>query len=140
LCRKAKQTGRIEKLIFEKNDTIDIKSVAKIKTELDEKSVLVDLVQSLDTQEEIKPDENEWKFFFLQRKRQGESSSRRWQADVTEACREENLELERAEYRLLGQSESERERMIKSVRSSKINFLDRLTKTRNMLKAAKNLE
>jgi len=64
LCWKAKQTGRIEKLIFEKNDTIDIKSVAKIKTELDEKSVLVDLVQSLDTQEEIKPDEDEWKFFF----------------------------------------------------------------------------
>ena len=53
---------QLKKLIFEKKDTVDIKSVAKTKA--DEKSVLVDLVQSLDTQEEIKPDANEWKVFF----------------------------------------------------------------------------
>ena len=55
---------QLKKLIFGKKDTIDIKSVAKKTTKPDEKSVLVNLVQSLDTQEEIKPDANEWKVFF----------------------------------------------------------------------------
>jgi len=54
----------LKKLIFEKKDTVDIKSFAKTKTKLDEKSALVDLVQSLDTQEKIKPDADKWKVFF----------------------------------------------------------------------------
>ena len=53
----------LKKLIFEKVDTVDIKSFAKIKTKPDEINVLVDLVRSLDTQE-VKPDANEWKVFF----------------------------------------------------------------------------
>ena len=54
----------LNKLIFEKKDTVDIKSFSKVKTKFDEKCVLVDLVQSMDTQEEIKPDANDWKVFF----------------------------------------------------------------------------
>jgi len=45
-------------------NAVTVKALAKIKTKLDEKNVLVDLVQSLDTQEEIKPDADEWKVFF----------------------------------------------------------------------------
>ena len=54
----------LKKLIYEKKDTVDIKSFAKVETKLDAKNVLVDLVQSLDTQEEIKPAADEWKVFF----------------------------------------------------------------------------
>jgi len=53
----------LKKLIFEEKDTIDIESVAKIKTKPDEESVLVGFFQSLDTQEEIKTDADEWKVF-----------------------------------------------------------------------------
>jgi len=61
--RSQSKLTELKKLMFEKKNAINVKSVAKTKTQPDETSVLVDLVQTMDTQEEIKSDADEWKAF-----------------------------------------------------------------------------